>query len=92
LTLPLACGAARVPIWLYAIGSALSAITWSFAFTLLGWGFGEAALRLLGHVRRYEVRIVIGIIVAVVIAFYVMRRRHVGEEVVDALERERGTR
>ena len=54
-----------------------------------GWGFGEAALRLLGHVRRYEVKIALGIIVAVVIAFYFMRKRDVGGEVVDALERER---
>ena len=46
-------------------------------------------MRLLGHVRRYEVKIALGIIVAVVIAFYLMRKRHVGEEVVDALERER---
>ncbi|HKW12372.1 MAG TPA: DedA family protein [Gemmatimonadaceae bacterium] len=89
LTLPLACGAARVPFWLYAIGAAISAATWAFAFTLIGWGFGEAALRIMGHVRRYEVRIALGIVVAVVIAFYFMRKRHVGDEVVDALERER---
>jgi len=29
------------------------------------------------------------IVVAVIIAFYLMRRRHVSEEVVDALERDR---
>ncbi|HEY7232722.1 MAG TPA: DedA family protein [Gemmatimonadaceae bacterium] len=89
LTLPLACGAARVPFWLYAIGAAISAATWSFAFTFIGWGFGEAALRIVGHVRRYEVRIALGIVVAVAIAFYLMRKRHVGDEVVDALEHER---
>lgn len=89
LTLPLACGAARVPFWLYAVGSFISAATWAYLFTFAGWGFGEAALRILGHVRRYEVKIALGIIVAVVIAFYLMRKRHVGEEVVDALERER---
>jgi len=92
LTLPLACGAARVPFWLYLIGSGISALTWAYLFTFVGWGFGEAALRILGHVRRYEVRIALGIIVAVIIAFYLMRRRHVGEEVVDALERERTSR
>ena len=89
LTLPLACGAARVPFWLYAVGSFISAATWAYLFTFAGWGFGEAALRILGHVRRYEVKIALGIIVAVVIAFYLMRKRHVSEEVVDALERER---
>lgn len=89
LTLPLACGAARVPFWLYAVGSFISAATWAYLFTFAGWGFGEAALRILGHVRRYEVKIALGIIAAVVIAFYLMRKRRVGEEVVDALERER---
>ena len=47
---------------------------------------------LVGHVRRYEVRIAIGIIVAVALVLYLMRRRRVGEEVVDALERERRSR
>jgi membrane protein DedA with SNARE-associated domain len=92
LTLPLACGAARVPFWLYVIGSGISAASWAFLFTLVGWGFGEAALRILGHVRRYEVKIALGIIVSVVIAFYLMRKRRVGDEVVDALERERKVR
>jgi membrane protein DedA with SNARE-associated domain len=85
LTLPLACGAARVPLWIYVIGSGISAAAWSFLFTLMGWGFGEATLRTLGHVRRYETRIALGIVVAVIIAFYVMRKRHVEEEVVGAL-------
>ena len=92
LTLPLACGAARVPFWLYLIGSGISALTWAYLFTFIGWGFGEAALRILGHVRRYEVKIALGIIVAVIVAFYLMRRRHVGDEVVDALERERASK
>ena len=92
LTLPLACGAARVPIWLYVIGSGISAATWSYAFTLLGWGFGESAKRILGHVRRYEWSLSLGIIIVVVIAFYLMRKRRVRDDVVDALERERRTR
>ncbi|MFL5615954.1 MAG: DedA family protein [Gemmatimonadaceae bacterium] len=92
LTLPLACGAARVPMWLYVIGSGISAATWSYAFTLLGWGFGESAKRILGHVRRYEWSLSLGIVIVVVIAFYLMRKRRVRDDVVDALERERRTR
>lgn len=89
LTLPLACGAARVPLWLYVIGSGISAATWAYLFTFLGWGFGESARVLLGHVKRYELAISIGIVIAVALAFYVMRKRHVRDEVVDALERDR---
>ena len=85
LTLPVACGAARLPVWVYAIGSAISCITWSFIFTILGWGFGRATLRVLGHVRRYEKFLVIAIIVAVIIALWVMRKRHVEDEVVEVL-------
>jgi len=85
LTLPIACGAARVPLPVYAIGSAISAVTWSAIFTLLGWGFGEATLRVLGHVRRYENYLVAAIIIALAIVFWVMRQRHVEDEVVSVL-------
>ena len=85
LTLPIACGAARVPLWLYAVGSGISAASWAFLFTLIGWGFGEAALRLLGHLRRYEKWIALGIVVGLILMFFVMRRRHVADEVVEVL-------
>lgn len=85
LTLPIACGAARIPLPVYLIGSALSALSWSFAFTVLGWGFGRAALKVLGHVRRYENFLVLAIVLLVAIAFWVMRKRHVENEVVDVL-------
>jgi membrane protein DedA with SNARE-associated domain len=85
LTLPLACGAARIPIWLYVIGSGISAVLWAGAFTLLGWGFGEASLRVLGHVRRYEIHIATLLVLAVIITLVLMRRRHVEQEVVHAL-------
>src|SRR3954467_9857275 len=63
LTLPIACGAARIPVWLYAIGSAISCFTWSVVFVMLGWGFGRATLRLVGHVRRYEKFLVAAILI-----------------------------
>jgi len=85
MTLPIACGAARVPLWLYAIGSAISCVTWSFAFTLLGWGFGRTTLIAVGHVRRYETPLVIAILLALAIVFWVMRKRHVEDEVVEVL-------
>ncbi|HXT16834.1 MAG TPA: VTT domain-containing protein [Gemmatimonadaceae bacterium] len=86
LTLPIACGAARVPIWLYAIGAAVSCTTWAFAFTLIGWGFGRTTLVLLGHVRRYENVLVAAILIGLAVVFWVMKKRHVEEEVVEVLE------
>lgn len=85
LTLPIACGAARVPQLVYFIGSAISCATWSIAFTLLGWGFGRTTLIVLGHVRRYENYLVALIVVVLVVAFWILRKRHVEDEVVEVL-------
>ena len=62
LTLPIACGAARLPIPIYLIGSAISCLTWSFAFTVIGWAFGRTTLIVLGHVRRYESYLIAAIV------------------------------
>lgn len=85
LTLPIACGAARVPVWLYAIGAAISAVTWSFIFTLIGWAFGRTMLIIVGHVRRYETPMVAAILIVLAIVFWVMHKRHVEDEVVEVL-------
>jgi len=85
LTLPIACGAARLPIPIYLIGSAISCLTWSFAFTVIGWAFGRTTLIVLGHVRRYESYLIAAIVVALALAFWVMRRKHVEDEVVEVL-------
>lgn len=91
LTLPLACGAARMPLWLYVVGSGISAAAWSFLFTTIGWGFGEASLRLLGHMRRYEVKLAVALVIAVALVFYLMRRRHVEKSMVVALGTDEGS-
>lgn len=88
LTLPLACGAARVPLWLYFIGSGISALTWAVVFTFLGWGVGETALRLLGHLRKYEQGIGLGIVLATLVLLVLLRRRHVEDEVVHVIDRD----
>ena len=76
LTLPIACGAARLPLWIYLIGSAISCLT---------WGFGRTTLLILGHVRRYENYLVASIVLVLAIGFWVIRKRHVEEEVVEVL-------
>lgn len=88
LTLPIACGAARVPAWLYVIGSGISAFTWSVVFTFAGWEIGETALRLVGHLRKYESGLGIAIVVATIVLLIFLRRRHVEEEVVHVIDRD----
>jgi len=85
LTLPIACGAARVPLPVYLIGSAISCATWSVIFTFLGWAFGRTTLIMLGHVRRYENYLVGLIVLLLAMAFWIMRERHVEDEVVEVL-------
>lgn len=85
LTLPIACGAARVPIVAYLVGTTISCLTWSFFYTLIGWAFGRTTLIVLGHVRRYENYLVAVIIVVLALGFWLMRKRHVEDEVVEVL-------
>jgi membrane protein DedA with SNARE-associated domain len=76
----MACGAAHVPFGVYAAGTAIGAIVWSVALTILGWFFGEGAVLLLGHVRRYEDRIAALLVVAGLIVYLVIRRRRARTE------------
>jgi membrane protein DedA with SNARE-associated domain len=85
LALPIACGSARVPLWIYTIGTAVSALSWAFVFTLLGWAFGRTTLILLGHVRRYENYLIVAIVLIMLAVFWLMRKRHVEDEVVEVL-------
>jgi membrane protein DedA with SNARE-associated domain len=85
LTLPIACGAARLPIPIYLVGSAIGALTWGYVFTLLGWGFGETTLLVLGHVKRYEKYLVLIILLVSIVALMIMRRRHVENKAVEVI-------
>lgn len=86
LTLPMACGAARVPLLTYVIGSGISAITWSSLFTVLGWAFGRTAVQVLRHVRRFEdVILLAGVGVVGVLLFFLTRRSQTTADTDDRL-------
>ena len=76
IILPIACGAARIRLPLYIIGTALVALVWSTTFAFVGLLFGESSVLILGHLRRYE-DVVAGVIVAAVVLIFVLvvRRR-----------------
>jgi membrane protein DedA with SNARE-associated domain len=91
LTLPIACGAAHVPIAEYLAGSGISSFTWASLFTVLGWVFGRSSTLVMRHVRRYED--VIGLALAglagVLVLLYVRRTTHPDDDpAVRAFERE----
>jgi len=75
LTLPIACGVAHVPLYEYAAGSAISAVTWASLFTVVGWAFGRTALIVYRHAHRYEDVIALALagLVGVLVLLYVRR-------------------
>ena len=87
IVFPVACGAARLRLPIFLTGTAIACATWSTIFSLVGWLFGETALLILGHIRKYE-DVIAGLLVAAVILVFVVvvRRRQVAR-----LARESGT-
>jgi len=89
IALPVACGVAHLPLSKYAIGTAVSAMVWSLVFTVLGWALGRTTETFIGHVRQLESIIGAVLILAVVIVFIMLRRRHVAEKTAHVLDPER---
>lgn len=87
LTLPIACGAARVPILTYVIGSGISSVTWASLFTVIGWAFSRTAFQVLHHMRRFEDVIGLTLVGLVGIGIFVFVRRSAAEERRLAAER-----
>ncbi|MDB4883805.1 MAG: associated protein [Gemmatimonadetes bacterium] len=88
LPVPIACGAARLPLVLYAIASGISCWAWSILFTLLGWKAGGAALALLGFTSRYDVRLGFIAIALAATLFFMRRRRRIAERTAQVLSGE----
>jgi membrane protein DedA with SNARE-associated domain len=83
--LPIACGAARLPISLYAIASGVSCWLWSICFAFLGLAFGGAALRVLAFTNRLDVKLGFIALLLFVVLAVVMRRRLIGERTAHVL-------
>jgi membrane protein DedA with SNARE-associated domain len=52
IVLPMACGAAKVPLYIYLPLSLAGSALWTVVFTAVGYAAGEAAVRALGHLDR----------------------------------------
>jgi membrane protein DedA with SNARE-associated domain len=89
LPLPIACGAARVPFSLYAIGSGISSLVWSLSFAYLGLAFGGAAIRVLQFTHRLDVRLGFVALLLTIVLFFVTRRRRIAERTARVLTGER---
>ncbi|HET7456786.1 MAG TPA: DedA family protein [Gemmatimonadaceae bacterium] len=87
LPLPIACGAAHVPIYTYAIGSAASCATWSSLFTVLGWAFGRTAMQVLRHMQRFEDVITLAAVGVAGVLILIVTRSIRGGDPADRLPR-----
>ena len=85
LPLPIACGAARLPIGLYTIASGISCWLWAIAFAYLGLAFGGAAIALLSFTHRLEVRLGLAVLMLSIVLLFIMRRRFMAERTARVL-------
>ncbi len=79
LPLPIACGAARMPLGLYTMASGISCWIWSLLFTYIGLAFGGAAIRVLHFIKRLEVRLAVLAIILLIVLIVIRRRRIAAE-------------
>ena len=70
---PFALGTSSVSARRFLILNAVGAVFWAVVISLLGWSVGEAAERMIGHIKHYEHWIGAGII-AVGIALWAWHR------------------
>jgi membrane protein DedA with SNARE-associated domain len=75
IILPLACGAAHVPIWIFLTGTAIASVIWALVFAALGWFFGQTAVVVLGRVKEYEGLLTALLVLLSIGAFIWIRRR-----------------
>ena len=86
IVLPVACGAARLRMPIYLIGTAVAALLWATTFTFVGWLFGQSAVRIMGHLGRYEDMAAGLIVIGVLLVFLVVVRRRRARRIAQALQ------
>lgn len=74
IVLPMACGAAKVPLYLYLPLSLIGSAAWTAVFTAIGYAAGEAAVQMLGHLDRVG-EIVGAVLVTVAVLGFVRWQR-----------------
>lgn len=85
LPLPIACGAARLPLSLYAIASGISCWVWAAVFAYLGFAAGGTALAALAFTRRLDVRLGLGALLLAMLLVFIARRRRIAERTAEVL-------
>jgi membrane protein DedA with SNARE-associated domain len=82
LALPVACGAARLPLSLYIVASGISCWVWAAAFAYLGFVAGRPAL---AFTSRLDVQLGLAAVLLLVVLFALARRRRIAERTAAVL-------
>jgi membrane protein DedA with SNARE-associated domain len=85
LPLPIACGAAQLPIGLYTLASGISCWVWAIVFAYLGLAFGSAAIALLRFTHRLEIRLGVVALLLAIVLVSILRRRFMAERTARVL-------
>lgn len=75
IVLPMACGAAQVPLYVFLPVSLVGSLAWTSVFTLVGYVAGEAAVQAMGHLSRAGEIVGALIVTVAVFAFLRWQRR-----------------
>jgi membrane protein DedA with SNARE-associated domain len=97
IVLPMASGAARVPLYVFLPVSLIGSLAWTLVFTLVGYVAGEAAVQAIGHLGRAGE--IVGAVLVTIAVFAFLRwqrrrrerkaeRRAMARRAVDATARE----
>lgn len=80
--IPIAIGTTKVSGMKFLLLNILGAIVWGIFFGLGGYAFGSALEGFIGHVRKAEKFIIIGVILgAVIVQGIIFLRRHIAEKI-----------
>lgn len=71
IVLPMASGAARVPLYLFLPVSLIGSLAWTAVFTLVGYVAGEAAVQAMGHLGKAGE--IVGAVVVTIAVFAFLR-------------------
>jgi membrane protein DedA with SNARE-associated domain len=92
IVLPMACGAARVPLYVYLPVSLVGSAIWTVVFTAVGYAAGEAAVQAVGHIGRVGELVGAVLVTIAVIAFLRWQKRRREQKAARRASRRRAER
>jgi membrane protein DedA with SNARE-associated domain len=81
IVLPMACGAARVPLTIFIPATLVGSIAWSVLFAFTGYAAGDVAVTVLGHFGRVGQVLTVLIVGGLVLGFVRWNKRRARRKV-----------